>query len=297
LLFRPGRVRPGALCGRPRYVLGVLWRSWQAVTAMRRQDVRECQGRVTGPEEVGLSQGWADPRHGSAPERPHLARTRDEDAGNVTPPRVFCPSPGRYRAPETRCSPCGAYSDHKSCSALVTVGQHARKRGLPTVSVTACGFRHASVPLPCPARDDPSQSPVLPARDDPPHPAPDPARPGSEWPEPPHFPHPRPSRPRPQPARAVAGTAASLTRPTHPRAPPGNGRVPYPGTGFPAASLTPRAGRQRPRPFPGRQLATATAPHSARRPATAPTPCARHPKKPLAGARHSSSRPPSRVSL
>src|SRR4051812_5878887 len=46
------------------------------------------------------------------------------------------------------CKLCSRHSNHKACIVVVTVGQHARKGGLPTVSVTSRDIGDGSVPLP-----------------------------------------------------------------------------------------------------------------------------------------------------
>ena len=93
---RPGRPRsrprrlmartPVSPCrpARPRSVPGVSWRSWQAVTAMRRPG-RE--GSVKHPAQVRAEVGLTS--KGPAREKPHLPPIGDEDAGNVTPPCAF----------------------------------------------------------------------------------------------------------------------------------------------------------------------------------------------------------------
>ena len=136
------------------------------------------RGEVQVRAEVGLTSR-------SVRKKPHLARSRDEDAGNSTPPYALGRFSGLKTDPETRCRLQGPYKGPNRCSDELTVVQHARKRGLPTFAVTTCESREGSVgPLVSPRR--PSTRTGVPT---------DPL-----------------SRGWRQPARAVADMAASLSR-------------------------------------------------------------------------------------
>jgi hypothetical protein len=100
--------------------------------------------------------GRSDSRHRHAREKAHLPQTVTKDVGT---PR-FRPSSSSSRAwkrgPGTRCVYLAPHRGVNSPSAVVTLDQHARKRGLPTLFLTGSHFRQGSVTLP---RPSPAQLP------------------------------------------------------------------------------------------------------------------------------------------
>ena len=138
---RPGR--PGS----PRWVLGVSSRSWLAVTAMRRP------GREGFVTEVGTGSGGGRTYVGGPRERSHTCLspvTKMPGTPHFPQPSVtFVRFSGLESEARKRAAcidpPIGALIH---AARIVTVAQHARKRGLPTVSVTRCESRHGSVSLP-----------------------------------------------------------------------------------------------------------------------------------------------------
>jgi hypothetical protein len=69
-------------------------------------------------------------------------------ADRVARPAVPSSSRAWDQGPETRCSFCCRHGDSNHCSAVVTVVQHGRKRGVPGIFVTSSHFGDGSVPLP-----------------------------------------------------------------------------------------------------------------------------------------------------
>jgi hypothetical protein len=181
----------------------------------------------------------SDSRHRHARENAHLPQTVRKDVGTPRSRPSSVSFRARKRGPGTRCVYLAPYRGVKARSAVVTVDQHAPKRGLPTLFLTGPDSRDAPVP-PTSLSCAPSSTPRTPGRLGHGHSLPGP------WTR------------RPVPSRAPASGSSSLPGRQLPEAPslPGASlRGPVP-PGRQHAGPDPFRGASFPRPIPpGRQLA------------------------------------------
>ncbi len=189
--------------GWPRCVLGVSWRSWQAVTAMRRPGREGIQGRG---RRFGRK---SDLRRRLVREMPHLGPIGDEDVGNVTLPcalsRFSRPRSGPGDALRTLTTPGGGQSTQRRRHCWTTREEACTSHGLcDEVSLPS---RSSDPSVPLPARS--LLTPHIPGRLGHGHSLPGP------WTRRPFpFPGASPTRPRPLPrAPARRGSHPSRPRP------------------------------------------------------------------------------------